>query len=209
MPGKNFLESLMTDMGPKAHDAINQAIDNNDRMKFQEGGMVGNIVSLLQSLFKKDSEDSVGPGPGLPLDTQSDELKVARALQEIERIDTSVPGTRYGMLERGPENIFGDDIEMLAKILYDIEGGQEPGRYSFSGKGKYDNPNDPQKLIGMVADVFTEPKPRMDIFGRPQLTGKSFGTADVQDIVKLISQDGLEESAVLDTILQQIQPMTK
>ena len=145
----------------------------------------------------------------MPLDTQSDELKVARALQEIERIDTSVPGTRYGMLERGPENIFGDDIEMLAKILYDIEGGQEPGRYSFSGKGKYDNPNDPQKLIGMVADVFTEPKPRMDIFGRPQLTGKSFGTADVQDIVKLISQDGLEESAVLDTILQQIQPMTK
>ena len=207
MPGKNFLESLMTEMGPKAHDAINQAIDNNDRMKFQEGGMVGNIASLLQSLFKKDSEDSVerGTGPGLPLGTQSDELKVARALQEIEEQDPR--GFRLGS---GPEYVNPTDIGMLAKILYDIEGGQEPGTYRFSmGKGEVGNPNDPQKLIGMVADVFTEPKPRMDIFGRPQLTGKSFGTADVQDIVKLISQGGLEDSAVFDTILQQIQPRTK
>jgi hypothetical protein len=194
MAAENFLQALRQAMSPKAHDAIDNAISSNNRMKFQGGG----IVEKMMSLFKKDDEDS-SVNYSLPgrMSLRSDEEKVEAALERL----TDISATEYG-----PESIFPADIGNLANILYNIEGGQKPGRYKFSGgKGEVINPSDPQKLIGMVADVFTEPDPYYDKYGRPSLTGKSSGTTDVQDIVELISQGEVEDSAVLDTILQQIQ----
>jgi len=180
------------------------------------------ILGKIMSLFKKDDDWKprnwrgwVSPALSEYEPPENDKVGAYKKLRDIQKMRS--PETRYG-----PENIFPEDIETLANILYNIEGGQKPGRYKFSGgKGEVINPSDPQKLIAMVADVFSQYPGTpgtyrenlgydADKYGRPGLTGKSFGATDVQDIVELISASHvIEDSDTLDTILQLIQPRTK
>ena len=52
MVAENFLQALQQAMSPKAHDAIDNAMSSNNRMKFQEGGSVsGGLYNLLNQAF--------------------------------------------------------------------------------------------------------------------------------------------------------------
>ena len=129
MPGKNFLESLITEMGPKAHDAINQAIDNNDRMKFEEGGTVAiprghsrtaSILDIIKGIEEADISD---PYTRLFLD---EAIQVTGQPGSVEDFSDWYP---RGVGNRGGLDTFREilDVAKLVNLVGESMGDYETG----------------------------------------------------------------------------------
>ena len=111
-----------------------------------------------------------------------------------------------------------NDLWMGSSLAQIYHPGKYPVDYDSKkarrGEDAWEGVTDPLKLVAMITDAMSvvdkdDPShARQDKYGRSQLTGKSFGQTDIQDIVKLISEGGIpeysEDRVVLETVLDKI-----
>ena len=199
---------------------------------------VKGLKGLLQRLVPGGETGKVkmsGAG-GVPMDPSLSESEKIKMVLNSALLKGGEFGAMLGGVGNryygGPEYIRGEHFEEIGDIINRIDKeGKRIDEYSVSRQGpvsydytsgknpRYEGVTDQLKLVAMVTDALSmvdkgDPSyaPTKQIFadkyGSPELTGKSFGQTDVQDILKLLSEGGIseypEDNVALETILDKI-----
>tara|TARA_R100001082_G_scaffold79078_1_gene46509 strand:+ start:1331 stop:1741 length:411 start_codon:yes stop_codon:yes gene_type:complete len=126
MAAENFLQALRQAMSPKAHDAIDNAISSNNRMKFQGGGMVNpRGASILDIIKGIEGADIAGMDPYSRL-FLDEAIQVTGQPGSVEDFSGWYPrgvGNRGGL--DTPREIF--DIARLVSLVGETMGDYETG----------------------------------------------------------------------------------